>query len=581
MVHVNRWIRRRVTAFALAALCVPTATPAQPDTDQNRGCACVNRVGNVDCDYTDAVTMGDLTVLIDHLFISLHPLPNPQEANCDADPLCAITMGDLTVLIDHLFISLSPLPWCPQSDNHPPETTIDALPESVFVDGPNSYDNSLRVRLRWSGTDRLDNPYDPQVEVYRWKLFGPYDDSTYDQLISEFAVQVFQRPDGALYRYGQPVPEFFFVCDTSYVQGQQVIDCDNVMVDSITDSNQYGVIDTLLDVECASFLANPEFARIVDSSSDGSSPWVDATEDMFYNVYADHPCDTTTQRHFIFWVTAQDLDEPRVEDPTPDWRGFTVFEARHEWPVGVINWQNGALTNGPTRLTVKSYWCQAVTSWLAGRPDITPNFDSDRDFRTFASFQLDGNMEKLLRFCLRYRVIVFSSDDVLPTSYWGNQSDWVMNCVYPAMQSGTQAWVAMRAPLGEYQALSAGDTAEATEQYRRVWGVERVRFSAWYYTAHHDSTRIEDFIGAQPTDSMTWPPLVVDSALLHQRYAWPSMFVPWDSTLAALPEVDYCVPTPNAEVLYTYSSLYGDQHPRGPSSRSRAYPSWCAWTEEN
>jgi PKD repeat protein len=74
------------------------------------GC-CVARVGNVDCDPTDIVTMGDLTVLIDHLFISLAPVCCPSEANVDLiDP---ITMSDLTVLIDHLYISLAPLPLCP------------------------------------------------------------------------------------------------------------------------------------------------------------------------------------------------------------------------------------------------------------------------------------------------------------------------------------------------------------------------------------------------------------------------------------------------------------------------------------
>ncbi len=97
--------------------CPGTYNPDQIDADSNgvgdvcEGC-CVGLTGNVDCAPDDLVTMGDLTVLIDNLFISLAPLCCAPEANCDASVDSEITMGDLTVLIDHLFISLAPLPPC-------------------------------------------------------------------------------------------------------------------------------------------------------------------------------------------------------------------------------------------------------------------------------------------------------------------------------------------------------------------------------------------------------------------------------------------------------------------------------------
>ncbi len=72
---------------------------------------CRGFTGNVDVDAYDLVTMGDLTVLIDHLFISLDPLDCEDEAFLDGE--VDVTMGDLTKLIDFLFISLSPLPSCP------------------------------------------------------------------------------------------------------------------------------------------------------------------------------------------------------------------------------------------------------------------------------------------------------------------------------------------------------------------------------------------------------------------------------------------------------------------------------------
>jgi hypothetical protein len=72
---------------------------------------CHGTVGNVDNDPTELVTMGDLTVLIDALFISFAPVECEDEADVDLTP--PITMSDLTVLIDHLFISMDDLLPCP------------------------------------------------------------------------------------------------------------------------------------------------------------------------------------------------------------------------------------------------------------------------------------------------------------------------------------------------------------------------------------------------------------------------------------------------------------------------------------
>ncbi|HUV29600.1 MAG TPA: hypothetical protein VMY05_00725 [Acidobacteriota bacterium] len=70
------------------------------------GC-CKNVVGNVDGDPGEVVDIGDLTALIDYLFITKPApvLPCPEEANIDADPAGVIDIGDLTALIDYLFIT--------------------------------------------------------------------------------------------------------------------------------------------------------------------------------------------------------------------------------------------------------------------------------------------------------------------------------------------------------------------------------------------------------------------------------------------------------------------------------------------
>jgi hypothetical protein len=78
------------------------------------GCSCCQGLrGNVDGSADDAVTLGDLTVLIDHLFISFEDLGCVDEANVDGSADGAVSLGDLTVLVDHLFISFMELPPCP------------------------------------------------------------------------------------------------------------------------------------------------------------------------------------------------------------------------------------------------------------------------------------------------------------------------------------------------------------------------------------------------------------------------------------------------------------------------------------
>ena len=71
--------------------------------------------GNVDNDPLDGVSLGDLTALIDVLFISLNAPACWDEANIDGSPdgENSVSLGDLTALIDILFISLNDPPPCP------------------------------------------------------------------------------------------------------------------------------------------------------------------------------------------------------------------------------------------------------------------------------------------------------------------------------------------------------------------------------------------------------------------------------------------------------------------------------------
>jgi len=85
--------------------------PSPIVTADSSGC-CRGLTGNIDNDPDDLVDIGDVSRLIDHLFITYVPLECPQEANIDGDPDGLVDIGDLTWLIDFLFITYTPLGPC-------------------------------------------------------------------------------------------------------------------------------------------------------------------------------------------------------------------------------------------------------------------------------------------------------------------------------------------------------------------------------------------------------------------------------------------------------------------------------------
>ena len=74
---------------------------------------CVGIRGNVDCDPFELIDIGDLTCLIDFLYVTHQPLCCPDEANIDGDPAGLIDMADLTKLIQVMYMNGLPPPLCP------------------------------------------------------------------------------------------------------------------------------------------------------------------------------------------------------------------------------------------------------------------------------------------------------------------------------------------------------------------------------------------------------------------------------------------------------------------------------------
>jgi len=91
--------------------CPVNFNPDQMDTDSDGNgdaCDCCLLIaGNVDNDPEDICDLGDLTRLIDFLFISFTEPDCIEEANIDGDQTGTIDLGDLTKLIDYLFISFT------------------------------------------------------------------------------------------------------------------------------------------------------------------------------------------------------------------------------------------------------------------------------------------------------------------------------------------------------------------------------------------------------------------------------------------------------------------------------------------
>jgi hypothetical protein len=95
--------------------CPLAFNPQQEDANGDGigdACCCVGTVGNIDCDSQDLVDIGDLTALIDYLYMSKAGLCCPGEGNVDGDAGGLVDIGDLTALIDHLYISRQPPAGC-------------------------------------------------------------------------------------------------------------------------------------------------------------------------------------------------------------------------------------------------------------------------------------------------------------------------------------------------------------------------------------------------------------------------------------------------------------------------------------
>jgi hypothetical protein len=97
--------------YFIAGLSCFDTYPVPTCCNPRLGC-CFDFTGNVDCDPSDGVDISDLSILIDHLYITFTPLCCSEAANIDGDPAGGIDISDLSWLIDYLYISFTPPAPC-------------------------------------------------------------------------------------------------------------------------------------------------------------------------------------------------------------------------------------------------------------------------------------------------------------------------------------------------------------------------------------------------------------------------------------------------------------------------------------
>ena len=76
------------------------------------GCCCVGRVGNVNDDFQGWVDISDITLLVNHLFVTYEPLPCRESADLSGDDIVDIT--DVNLLVDHTMVEPVILRKCPE-----------------------------------------------------------------------------------------------------------------------------------------------------------------------------------------------------------------------------------------------------------------------------------------------------------------------------------------------------------------------------------------------------------------------------------------------------------------------------------
>ncbi len=241
-------------------------------------------------------------------------------------------------------------------NNHFPNTTvivqgyrdpyINAVSDVGIIEG---------VTINFDGEDRIDYPRNPPPFEYRWKIFGPLNDSLKDFIDSAYIVETFVDLYGDFYQHGDTL-RYFSRLDTAFVDDTDVIDSIYTVwnifpVDEMLGGNPYGVwqdamlgIDPKMDSLALDSTDHYKLADltllndyIVDSSK--TPNWTFNTRVNVYDLFSKEniPPEADTTRMMSFMVWCQTRDDAHVPDPVPDFRYITVIEPKFERDVVILD----------------------------------------------------------------------------------------------------------------------------------------------------------------------------------------------------------------------------------------------------
>jgi len=458
-------------------------------------------------------------------------------------------------------------------NDHPPETRIGSFAHLLpFVNSPVPGGIVTGVILNWSGTDTLDyRERDWPPFEFEWRLYGPYSDFIFRNLVDSFVRPVLVTTDsGRVYDLGDTVLR----CRDTLIDDSLVVECTTIVIDEGMAKPSWGYWEPKFRIEDTNFIDNPTYNKLVDSSFNGIDTWILNRSDVIYDVYKYDQFDTTVQMWFMFWIRCR--DDAFVADLVPAFDSFPVIDPRKEREVVVIDFAGSPskqVVFAPKPLRA-AYWKNAIEKWKPGVTFDTTGMGVGGISPDYLDAPLANRVP--LAALLKHKVIVLYDDNM--SSYQFNSFS---RNIYTAIDAGINVWATWRVPL-----RSQGHEFTIPHNYIWYFGVSRMAFGDWYCHAMApyfqnptcDSFRIEDFSGAYALDSLEWPNLTIDTALLHSRYLWAPAFPPYDSALKfewwhpCLPEVNWSVRTATTEVLYLYKSFYGPDHPLGDMHNMEGNP---------
>jgi hypothetical protein len=400
----------------------------------------------------------------------------------------------------------------------------------------------------WSGYDKLDHPYEPQPLRYEWRVYGPYDSATASEIRRSFTRKYFMTSGRVLIPMGQGIR--LITCDTVWIPSPPHFEvvCDTFLVDTATYLTSIGGPDSLIDVDNPEFRTNPVYNKIAVHSGDGADSTTTDTTTVLLDLFRHAPGDSTILRQFFFWARAIDNDNPPTADPTPSFKWLYVIDPKHEHELLIADATISYYLNARKLAPALAFWDEAIERWRPGTPH-TYHVISQASGNVLPATQL-----------LSHKIVIVVSDDVIQSVV--NTPD-IRKRLMMASIGGTQIWMCGRAQIaGRENYPPMTYSGAALWQIGDWMGLTTYPHSGWHwYALQEPSVRVEDFIGADPLLS-GWPALSVDSGHLHSRYYWEVDWgVPFVDSLATLPEVAGFSPSSEAEILYTYNSLYTGFHP--------------------